>query len=114
MVSLNVNKARFETKMGDYAVGSATDLADAASHHRTQEYRRLTGARMLALGKEDIRKKLPEGEYHVSRKVDGEFTVLVFDGKEALTVNPGGTGRVGLPFITEAACLVAKAGGKAA
>ena len=26
---------------------------------------------MVALGKDDIREKLPEGEYHVSRKLDG-------------------------------------------
>jgi hypothetical protein len=114
MLSLTINKARFETKIGDYAVGAASDLADSWSHQRTQEYRRLSGSRMLALGRDDIRKKLPEGEYHVSRKVDGEFTMLAFDGKQALTVNPGGTVRVGLPFINEAAKLLTKAGVKAA
>ncbi|HYF51789.1 MAG TPA: hypothetical protein VEJ63_20400 [Planctomycetota bacterium] len=114
MVSLNLNRSRLETKFGDYAVGSATELADPATYQRTQEYRRISGSRMMALGKEDIRTKLPESEWHVSRKVDGEFTVLVFDGKEAVTVNPGGTVRVGLPFITEAAKLLAKAGVKAA
>lgn len=114
MVNLAINKARFETKLGEYAVASATELSDPTVHQRTQEYRRLSGARMHALGKEDIRNKLPEGEYHVSRKIDGEFTVLVFDGKQALTINPGGTVRVGLPFINEAVELLAKAGVKAA
>lgn len=114
MVNLAINKARFETKLGDYAIASAADLSDPSVHQRTQEYRRLSGSRMQALGKEDIRGKLPEGEYHVSRKIDGEFTVLVFDGKQALTINPGGTVRVGLPFIQEAAQLLAKAGVKAA
>ena len=37
-----------------------------------------------------------------SRKVDGEFTVLVYRDGEIFTVNPGGTVRVGLPFMTEA------------
>lgn len=114
MVSLNINKSRLETKLGDYAVTTATELSDPAAHHRTQEYRRLAGSRMQALGKEDIRRKMPDGEYHVSRKVDGEFTVLIFDGKQAATINPGGTVRVGLPFIAEAAALLGKAGVKAA
>ncbi len=114
MVTLNINKSRLETKFGDYAVGSALELSDPTSHRRAQEYRRLSGSRMMALGKDDIKKKLPEGEYHVSRKVDGEFTVLVYDGKQAITVNPGGTVRVGLPFINEAAELLNKAGVKAA
>jgi hypothetical protein len=114
MVSINLNKARLETKLGDYAVTNAFELSDPSSHQRTQEYRRLSAARMMALGKDDIRKKLPEGEYHVSRKVDGEFNVLVFDGKQALMVNPGGTVRVGLPLIFEAATLLSKAGVKAA
>src|SRR5437868_7715576 len=86
MLNLTFNKARFETKMGDYAVGSVTDLAETACHQRTQEYRRLAGSRMVAIGKDDIRRKLPEAEYHVSRKVDGEITVLAFDGKQAMTV----------------------------
>ena len=93
MVTLNLDKARLETKLGAYATANAYELTDPTSHHRTQEYRRLASSRMMALGKEDIRRKLPEGEYHVSRKIDGEFTVLAYDGKQALTVNPGGTPR---------------------
>jgi hypothetical protein len=53
---------------------------------------------------------LPSGELHVSRKYDGEFTVLVIDGDEAFTINPGGTVRVGLPCVAEAHALARKAG----
>src|SRR6185369_15664491 len=72
MVTLNLSKARMETKLGDYAVANAHELTDPTSHHRTQEYRRLAGSRMMALGKDNIRKKLREVEYHVSRKADGK------------------------------------------
>jgi len=109
-----LENARLETKLGGYATAAAAELKDQSIYQRTQEYRRLTSARMVALGKDDIRQKLPEGEYHVSRKIDGEFTILVFDGKDAATVNPGGTVRVGLPFIAEAAALLGKAGVKRA
>ncbi|MCZ7648095.1 MAG: hypothetical protein M5U26_23020 [Planctomycetota bacterium] len=114
MASALINPARLERKWAGYATGAASDLSDPALLQRTQEYRRLMGSRMIALGKQDIGARLPEGEYHLSRKVDGEFTVLVFDGKDAFTLNPGGTVRVGLPFIAEAAALLGKGGVKRA
>ncbi|MCW8132044.1 MAG: hypothetical protein KIS92_16980 [Planctomycetota bacterium] len=114
MVSALIQPGRLETKLAEYSTGSASDLTDPALLQRTQEYRRLIGSRMVALGKNEIRARMPDGEYHVSRKIDGEFTVLVFDGKDAFTLNPGGTVRVGLPFMAEAAALLGKAGVKKA
>src|SRR5207249_4020526 len=43
-----------------------------------------------------------------------EFTVLVFDGKDAFMVNPGGTVRMGLPLLAEAAERLGRAGIKKA
>lgn len=43
--------------------------------------------------------------FHVSQKVDGEFTVLVYRDGEACSINPGGTVRVGLPWLAKAAEL---------
>jgi hypothetical protein len=109
-----IDKSRLEIKLGAYGTAQAGALADGALLPRVQEYRRLAGARMVALEKRDIRAKIPAGEHHVSLKVDGEFTVLVYDGKEALTLNPGGTVRIGLPLLSEAAGRLAKAGLKRA
>src|SRR5262249_24452539 len=64
--------------------------------------KRLLGSRMTAIAKEELRARVPAGEMHVSRKVDGEFTVLVVADGEAFTINPGGTVRVGLACIEEA------------
>ncbi len=46
---------------------------------------------------------------YATRKYDGEFALLFFDGKDMLSVNPGGTVRVGLPAYLEAAKLLKKA-----
>lgn len=105
-----IDRGRFEIKLGDYGVGSATALADPTILSRTQDYRRLTGSRMIPLGKSDIRRKIPNSSYHVSRKIDGEFTVLVFREGEIFSVNPGGTVRVGLPWQQAAATALKKAG----
>ena len=109
-----IDKGRLEIKLGAYGTAPATALPDPALLPRVQEYRRLAGARMVPLDRKDIRLRIPAGEHHVSRKVDGEFTVLVFDGKDAITVNPGGTVRVGLPFLAEAAERLGRAGLKRA
>ena len=109
-----LNRSRMEIKLGEYAVGSATALADPLLVNEAQDYRRFTAARMIPLEAEDILKRFPEGHYHVSLKVDGEFDILVYEDGEALTVNPGGTVRTGLPLHKEAAELLKKAGVKKA
>lgn len=105
-----LDRSKLEIKLGDYAVGSATSMLDATAQTAAQDYRRQVASRMMPLGKDEIREKIPSGEYHVSLKVDGEFTVIVFEGGEAFSVNPGGTVRIGLPWIVETAELLKKAG----
>ena len=59
-------------------------------------------------GTEAFRIPKTKGLY-ASRKYDGEFAMLFFDGKDILSVNPGGTVRVGLPAYLEAVKLLKKA-----
>ena len=105
-----LDRARLEIKLGEYGVAPATALTQPDWLPRVQEYRRAAGSRMYPLCVEEISTKIPTAEYHVSRKVDGEFTVFVYHDGECFSVNPGGTVRVGLPWQTEAAQLLADAG----
>ncbi len=105
-----LDRQRIEIKLGSYGIGSATMLSDPQILAATQDYRRLTGSRMMPVGKSDIRAKIPTADYHVSRKIDGEFTVLVLRGDEVFSINPGGTIRVGLPWQAEAKERLQKAG----
>jgi ATP dependent DNA ligase domain/ATP dependent DNA ligase C terminal region len=101
---------RFEIKLGSYAVGPANAVNNPMATAIAQDYRRGAAARMIPLGKEDIRAKIPSSDFFVSRKIDGEFTVLMYDEEQAYTINPGGTVRVGLPWLDEAAEAFKKAG----
>ncbi len=105
-----LDRGRFEIKLGDYGVGTAQALFDPSILARTQDYRRQTGSRMMPLGKSDIRAKIPTADYHVSRKIDGEFAVLVLRDGEVFSINPGGTVRIGLPWQVEAMSVLKKAG----
>lgn len=98
-----VDRSRVDIVLGEYGVTSATALSDASLLPKVQEHRRTLGQRLVPLAKEDVKRRLPAGEYHVSKKLDGEYAALVWDGDEVFTLNPGGTVRVGLPFAAEAA-----------
>jgi len=109
-----VNRGKLEIKLGGYAVGTGAALADPLLVTRAQDFRRHTASRMISLEAADILKRFPAGAYHVSLKVDGEFSLLVYAAGEALLVNPGGTVRVGIPAVDEAAALLKKAAVKTA
>ncbi|MFZ4764978.1 MAG: hypothetical protein ACOYMN_08485, partial [Roseimicrobium sp.] len=109
-----LDKTQLEVKLGTYATAPGTALSDTLLLPRVQAYRRQLGNRMVALDHSAAKTKIPQGEFFVSRKVDGEFNVLVYDGTEAILVNPGGTVRVGLLLLDEAASLLSKAGVKSA
>ena len=109
-----LDKGSIEIKLGPYGVATATALSDPSIHPRVQDYRRQIGSRMYPLDREDIKRKLPTADYHVSRKIDGEFTALVFQNGIVFSLNPGGTVRVGLPWQEEAAKLLKDAGIKQA
>lgn len=112
-----VDPSQLDIKIGEYRAGSSTALADPRLLPRAQAWRRTVAGSMKALDREGLR-HVPaapaSAPYHVSRKIDGEFTLLVIEDGEAVTVNPGGTARAGLPFMAEAARLLAAAGGRRA
>ena len=103
--------SRVEIKFGRYGVAPAAALADTTLLGRVQNYRRIAGSRMMSLDRSGIA-KIPPATFHTSRKIDGEFNMLVYDNGEALIINPGGTVRIGLPVLEEAAAALAKAGVK--
>ncbi|HYH64522.1 MAG TPA: hypothetical protein VD866_07480 [Urbifossiella sp.] len=109
-----VNRTKLEVKLGGYAVGTGAALADPRLVTRAQDYRRHAAGRMIPLEPGDIAKRFGAADYHVSLKVDGEFSLLAYAAGEALLVNPGGTVRVGIPAVDEAAAALKAAGVKQA
>jgi ATP-dependent DNA ligase len=100
--------SRLQMVLGSYGIGRGQIMADPFVPIKAQEFRRNLAARMMALDKASAKQKLPASDYFVSRKIDGECTLLLIDGKQACSVNPGGTVRVGLPFMEEAIELAGK------
>jgi ATP-dependent DNA ligase len=103
-MNIGFDKTRFKEKTGKYMIGPAAALKDQILHAKAQDYKRRISALMTPLEPMRIKEKIPNLDgYLVSRKVDGEFCLLFFDGKDVISVNPGGTVRVGLPAFAELA-----------
>jgi hypothetical protein len=103
-----LDRSGLQIMLGTYGVGKAQIMADPFVPMKSQEYRRNLGARMVALDKASVKEKLPACDCFVSRKMDGECTMLLIDGDQCCSVNPGGVVRSGLPFMEEAVTLVGK------
>src|SRR5262245_20811078 len=108
-INLEFDRSRFSRKKGGYFIGMADALADPTLQARAQEYKRRLSGMMRPLSPEDISRILPANGYYVSRKYDGEFVLLAFDGNQLLSINPRGTVRGGLPAFDEAEKILKKA-----
>lgn len=109
MPDLSFDKSKFTCKFDGYCFGKAANITDTSIQPRAQEYRRKMSSSMRAIPGTDIL-KLPRAKgYIVSRKYDGEFAMLFFDGETIMSSNAGGTIRVGLPAYKEAEKLLKKA-----
>ena len=103
-----LDPSRLQILFGSYGVGNAQVMADPFVPLKAQEYRRNLGSRMMALDRNSVKEKLPACDCFVSRKMDGECTLLLVSGDQCCSINPGGTVRMGLPFMQEAIELVGK------
>jgi len=108
MATKILDNSRLQILFGGYGVGNGQCLADPFIPLKAQEYRRNLASRMISLDRVSVKEKLPACDCFVSRKVDGECSLLLIDGDQCCTVNPGGVVRSGLPFMQEAIELLGK------
>src|SRR5689334_15088909 len=103
-----LDASRLQILLGPYGVGKSQCMADPFVALKAQEYRRNLSARMMALDKPTAKEKLPACDWFVTRKIDGEFTLLLIDRGQCCSVNAGGVVRSGLPVMQEAVELLGK------
>ena len=110
-----LNTEKLNQLLGDYHVGKASEcITDPDILRQVRMRRRQLGRMMMALDRDKAKYRIPAGDYFISRKIDGEFTCLVYRDGESFTVNPGGTVRIGAEFHKRAAKHLKKAGVKSA
>ncbi len=97
-----LEKSLAEMKVAAYGVAASSALKDPKLLLQVQNYKRQIASRMLPLDKREIVRRVPDAEYPVSRKIDGEFTALIYLDGELFSLNPGGRVRFGMPWQDEA------------
>jgi len=98
-----INKKLLKKWPGGYLTGNYEALNEDGILAQVRMRRRQLSQMTVALDPSGAKRRIPDGHYHISRKVDGEFTCLVWRSGEICTLNPGGTLRTGAPFLKEAA-----------
>jgi len=100
--------------LGPYRIGTVDDLNEDGLLRIVRMRRRQLGQMTMALDTESAKRRIPDGEYQISQKIDGEFTMLIYRDGEACILNPGKTLRAGAPFLDEAISHLKNAGVKKA
>jgi ATP dependent DNA ligase C terminal region/ATP dependent DNA ligase domain len=106
-------------KIGTYRTGTVAALKDAENLlAQAKMRRRQMSQMMIAYDHATSKRRLSAGQYLISRKIDGEFTCMLWqdgpNGGEVCSLNPYGTVRAGAPFHDEFARMMAKSGVKRA
>ena len=104
-----IQKSLTQVVLGGYATGAATCIQDPRILPLVQQYKRQVASQLIPVARHDIARRIPDSRFFVSRKIDGEFTALIYRDGELFTLNPGGTVRIGLPFFEEAKRLLDQA-----
>lgn len=100
-------------QMNGYLEGKI-DAIDSETSTKALDYKKNFLKQFIAIYPALIDKRLGDSRYYVTRKYDGEFATIVFDGDMAVTINRSGRVRIGIPCITEATEILKKAGVKQA
>ncbi len=108
-MSALIDEAEMKAHPGGYLTGTYEQLKEDQVLSAVRMRRRQLGQMTVALDVEGAKRRIPDGQYQISRKIDGEFTCLIYRKGEVCTLNPGGTLRAGAPFMAEAAAALKKA-----
>ena len=108
------NEENMRALIDGYRIGTVDDLNTEGYLRIVRMRRRQLGQMTMALDTETAKRRIPDSSYQISQKIDGEFSMLIFENGEVCTLNPGKTLRAGAPFMKEAAELLSKAGIKKA
>lgn len=109
---MKIDKTKLKEDRG-YLLGSV-DIVDEQTRNIAKLYKKNIAKSFISINPRQINEKLISKDFYLTRKYDGEFNVLLYDGDASYIMNPGGKVRAGLPFLDEATKLLKQSGRKSA
>jgi len=109
---MKIDNTRLKQDRG-YMLGG-TDAVDEQTRDVAKQYKKDIAKNFISINPRQIEDKVMGRDFFLTRKYDGEFNILLFDGETSYIMNPGGKIRTGLPFLDEATKLLKASGRKSA
>jgi hypothetical protein len=109
---MKIDKSKM-TALHGYFEGSA-DAVDQSDAQKAIQYKKDVCKNFINISADQIDYRLGGSEYFVTRKYDGEMSVLFFDDDQAVVINRSGRIRTGLPCTEDAKAALMAAGVKQA
>ncbi|MDP4182236.1 MAG: hypothetical protein Q8942_14250 [Bacillota bacterium] len=103
-----LDKSKLSRNKG-YFDGSINAL-DEVTAKVASDYKKNVCKNFIAVNPEQIDSRVAGEEFYITRKYDGEMSVIFYNGADTFIVNTGGTLRLGLPCTEEAGRLLKRAG----
>lgn len=105
---MKLDKTKLQKHKG-YLIGDISSV-DALLIKIAENYKRQVAGNYLAVNNYEINRRLPEDEFFITRKVDGEMQVVFFDGTNVIMINGHGKVRASLPCLVELESVLKQAG----
>lgn len=88
----------------------SVNAVDEATAKVASDYKKNVCKNFIAINPEQIDFRVAGEKFYITRKYDGEMSVIFYNGEDTFIVNTGGTLRYGLPCTEEAGKLLKSAG----
>ncbi|TYQ12817.1 UNVERIFIED_CONTAM: ATP dependent DNA ligase-like protein [Acetivibrio alkalicellulosi] len=109
---MNLNKDKL-LKVKGYYEGNI-DAVDPETARVVIDYKKNVCKNYIALSPDQIESRVAGKQFFITRKYDGEMSIIFFNGTDTFTINTGGKVRMGIPCIEETGKYLKKAGIKSA
>ncbi|KNY27442.1 ATP-dependent DNA ligase [Pseudobacteroides cellulosolvens] len=103
-----LDKSKLNKSKG-YLEGTVSAV-DEVTAKVASDYKKNVCKNFIAINPEQIDSRIAGEEFFITRKYDGEMSVIFYNGTDTFIVNTGGTLRQGLPCTEEAGKLLKSAG----
>jgi ATP-dependent DNA ligase len=94
-----INKSLLKNNKG-YFTGNESAITKEIVN-KALNYKKKVASAYSALNREQILTFLPESDFLITKKIDGELQILVYEGEELFSVNGYGNVKYGLPCFEE-------------
>ena len=109
---MTLDKSKLEKRRG-FLEGTSS-LVDKETADCAASYKKEVSKKYISINPGQIDERLGGTVFYVSRKYDGELAIVFWNGTDCFSINSGGTVRMGLPCLEDAAKCFKAAGLKSA